>query len=246
MSASIENIRPAGPLGPSAVVGVLTQRIGGWVQVSAIRARDVRDARSHTLKSGLAPMLIGSPGSEKECYVRTPRPPPTLHLLYVLLPTMVYHIDRLASPDIAPNPGTLEGVRRMEEIPASVARFFDGRQVALFRGAVGKRQANGMYHYTTRIKSRSGSEIDCVSGNRRLHGAVGVDSANMCFWNRTPPRGCLALLIAAAESPVGRMGRSRGPPRTLELGTSTLAIWRINSWPYMAHISPGDYWQMEI
>ena len=40
------------------------------------------------------------------------------------LPTpMVYHIDRLARPDISPKPGTPECIRREDEIHGFVARF---------------------------------------------------------------------------------------------------------------------------
>lgn len=61
-----------------------------------------------------------------------------------LLSTMVYHIDKLANPDTVPKPGTLDGVRRMEEILAYVARFFDNHHVALRPGVVGKNLALGL------------------------------------------------------------------------------------------------------
>ena len=40
-----------------------------------------------------------------------------------LLTSMVYHMDRMANPDINPKPGTLEGIRRNDEIHVYVARF---------------------------------------------------------------------------------------------------------------------------
>ena len=61
-----------------------------------------------------------------------------------LLSSMVYHIDRLANPDVTAKPGTLEGVKRMEEILVFVARFFDNHHVALCPGVVGKNLAQGL------------------------------------------------------------------------------------------------------
>ena len=40
-----------------------------------------------------------------------------------LLASMVYHIDRIANPDVNPKPGTLDGIRRNDEIHVFVARF---------------------------------------------------------------------------------------------------------------------------
>ena len=55
-----------------------------------------------------------------------------------LLSSMVYHIDKLANPDVAARPGTLGGEKRMGEIFVYVARFFDNHHVALFPGVVGE------------------------------------------------------------------------------------------------------------
>lgn len=61
-----------------------------------------------------------------------------------LLSSMVYHLDKITNPDVAPKPGTLEGVRRMEEILAFGARFFDNHHVEMRPGAVGKNLAAGL------------------------------------------------------------------------------------------------------
>ena len=54
-----------------------------------------------------------------------------------LLTSMVYHMVRIANPDINPKPGTLEGISRNDEIHVYVARFFDHSAVALCPGVVG-------------------------------------------------------------------------------------------------------------
>ena len=54
------------------------------------------------------------------------------------LTSMVYHMDRIANPDINANPCTLDGIRRNDEIHVYLARFFDNNTVALFPGVVGK------------------------------------------------------------------------------------------------------------
>ena len=55
-----------------------------------------------------------------------------------LLTSMVYHMGRIANPDINPKPGALECIRRNDEIRVYVARFFDRNTVSLCPGVVGK------------------------------------------------------------------------------------------------------------
>ena len=40
------------------------------------------------------------------------------------LTSMVYHMDKMGNPDIFAKPGTVEGIRRIDEIHVVVARFF--------------------------------------------------------------------------------------------------------------------------
>ena len=58
-----------------------------------------------------------------------------------LLSSMVYHIDKLANPDVVAKPGTLDSVKRMGGILVYVDRFFDNHHVALCPGVVGKNLA---------------------------------------------------------------------------------------------------------
>ena len=55
-----------------------------------------------------------------------------------ILTSLVYHVDRIANPDTSTKPGTLENIRRNEEILVYVARFFDNHTVALCPGSHGK------------------------------------------------------------------------------------------------------------
>ena len=60
-----------------------------------------------------------------------------------LLTSMVYHMDRLDNPDINPKPGTIDGIRRNDELHMFVARYFDNYTAALRPGVVGKQLAVG-------------------------------------------------------------------------------------------------------
>ena len=99
---------------------------------------------------------------------------------------MVYHIDKIANPDTTPKPGTLEGVNRMEEIIAFVARFFDNHHVALCPWVVGKNLAAG-------LKSRNDSL-------RPLYGNYHIPTG---YANR--------ICLGAAAFQCGGMGEGRGP-----------------------------------
>ena len=61
-----------------------------------------------------------------------------------LLTSTVYHMGRIANPDINPKPVTMDGVRRNDEIHVYVARFFENGTVARCPGLVGKQLANGL------------------------------------------------------------------------------------------------------
>ena len=71
------------------------------------------------------------------------QPPAASHIPHnaqsqdALVSSMVYHMDKLANPGTVPKPGTLEGVRRMEEILAYLARFNDNHHVAMRPGGCG-------------------------------------------------------------------------------------------------------------
>ena len=69
-----------------------------------------------------------------------------------LLTSMVYHIDRIANPDVNPKPGTLDGIRRNDEIHIFVARFFDNYTVTLCPGVVGKQLALGLKSLNERLR----------------------------------------------------------------------------------------------
>ena len=69
-----------------------------------------------------------------------------------LLTSVVYHMDRIANPDINPKPGSIEGIRRDDEIHVYVARFFDRNAVALFPGVVGKQLATSLTSPNERLR----------------------------------------------------------------------------------------------
>ena len=60
-----------------------------------------------------------------------------------LLTSLAYHVDRMANPDTSIKPGTIENIRRNEEIHVYVARLFDNNTVALCPGVYGKSLAQG-------------------------------------------------------------------------------------------------------
>ena len=68
------------------------------------------------------------------------------------LPTsMVYHMDRLANPDINPKPGTIDAIRRTDEIHVYVARYFDHNTGSLCLGGVGKQLATSLKSLNERL-----------------------------------------------------------------------------------------------
>ena len=69
-----------------------------------------------------------------------------------LLTSMVYHMDRIANPDVNTKPGTLGGTRRNGEIHVSVARGFDNFTVTLCPGVVGKQLALGLKALNERLR----------------------------------------------------------------------------------------------
>ena len=69
-----------------------------------------------------------------------------------LLTSMVYHMDRIANPDVNPKPGTLDGIRRNDEIHVYVARGFDNFTVTLCPGVVGKQLAIGLKALNERLR----------------------------------------------------------------------------------------------
>ena len=69
-----------------------------------------------------------------------------------LLTSMVYHMDRIANPDVNPKPGTLDGIRRNDEIHVYVARGFDNFTVTLCPGVVGKQLALGLKALNERLR----------------------------------------------------------------------------------------------
>ena len=58
-----------------------------------------------------------------------------------LMCSLVYNIDRMANPEVTVKNGTIEGIRRMDEIRVYAARYFDNHVVALGTGITGKAMA---------------------------------------------------------------------------------------------------------
>ena len=69
-----------------------------------------------------------------------------------LLTSMIYHMGRIASPDINAKPGALEGIRRNDAIHVYVAMFFDNRTVALRPGVFGIQLAMSLKPLNERLR----------------------------------------------------------------------------------------------
>ena len=69
-----------------------------------------------------------------------------------ILTSLVYRVDRIANPDTSTKPGTLENIRRNEEILVYVARFFDNNTVALCPGAHGNSLAVGLKSLNEKLR----------------------------------------------------------------------------------------------
>ena len=65
---------------------------------------------------------------------------------------MVYQMDRLGNPDINPKPGTMDGIRRNDEIHVYLSRFFDNDAVSFCPGVVGKQLAAGLKTLNERLR----------------------------------------------------------------------------------------------
>ena len=84
-----------------------------------------------------------------------------------LLTSLVYHVDRMANPDTSTKAGTLENVRRNEEILVYVARFFDNNTVALCPGAFGKQLSVGLKSLNEKLRPLYDQyRIPCGFSNR--------------------------------------------------------------------------------
>ena len=68
------------------------------------------------------------------------------------LASIGYNIDRLANPETQAKPGTLDSVKRNEEIWVFVARYFNNFHVSLCPGVVGKQLATGLKSLNDRLR----------------------------------------------------------------------------------------------
>ena len=66
--------------------------------------------------------------------------------------SMAFNLDRMANPDIAIKNGTVESIRRIDEILMYVARFFDNHTVALGPGSTGKALAQNLKSPNERLR----------------------------------------------------------------------------------------------
>ena len=92
-----------------------------------------------------------------------PPPQPPIHGAFVTpavdgsdtnnFPTsLVYHMDKMANPDIIANPGDIEGIRRMGAIHVFVALFFENYAVSLCPGVTGKASDTGLKGLNGRLR----------------------------------------------------------------------------------------------
>ena len=91
------------------------------------------------------------------------------------LTSLAYHVDRLANPDTATKPGTIEGLKRNDEILAYVARFFDNHTSALCPGVTGKSLALGLKALNEKLRPLYDQyRIPCGFSNRFCIFAAGL------------------------------------------------------------------------
>ena len=91
------------------------------------------------------------------------------------LTSSAYHVDRLANPDTTTKPGTVEGLKRNEEILVYVARFFDNHTVALCPGVTGKPLALGLKALNEKLRPLYDQyRIPCGFSNRFCIFAAGL------------------------------------------------------------------------
>ena len=69
-----------------------------------------------------------------------------------LLAPIGYNIDRLANPETQAKPGTLDGIKRNEEIWVFVARYFNNFHVSMHPGVAGKQLAIGLKSLNDRLR----------------------------------------------------------------------------------------------
>ena len=164
-----------------------------------------------------------------------------------LLSSMVYRIDRLANPDVVDKPGTMDSVKRMEEILVYVARFFDNYHVALRPGVVGKNLAQGLkamndslrplceaYHIPTGF-----TNMICLGDAAFQRGGVGKGKRTMFWRNMISRPGPLTTWITTPGELVGRWSRGTDHRPILKPGAYRLGTWRNSSRPF----TDRDTWQ---
>ena len=69
-----------------------------------------------------------------------------------LLTSLVYRVDRMANPDTSNKAGAVENIRRNEEIPVYVARYFGNNTVALRPGSFGKQLAISLNSLSEKLR----------------------------------------------------------------------------------------------
>ena len=146
-----------------------------------------------------------------------------------LLTSMVYHMDRLANPDVNPMPGTLDGIRRNDDIHVYVARFFDNYTVTLCPGVVGKSLALGLKALNERLRPLydlhripSGFSNRFVLVPRVLLGVVAVRRTIGSLTRRIFPLVRLMISISLSHPMGGRLSLRAERLSTSKLGRRML------------------------
>ena len=146
-----------------------------------------------------------------------------------ILASIGRNIDRLANPDVSAKPGTIDGLKRNEEIWAYVARPFNNYGVAFCPGVTGKQLALGLKALNDRIRPLYDSlELPCGFANR-----LGIGAAALTRGARTcDPDRILCEQDFAGWDP--NQFDVYQPPNDWALGAKTRApahieTWRINA-----------------
>ena len=89
--------------------------------------------------------------------------------------SIAFSTDRLANPDVSTKPGTLESIKRNEEIWVFAARFFNNYHVSLCPGVTGKQLAIGLKSLNDRLRPLyEALGIPCGLTNRICIGAAAL------------------------------------------------------------------------
>ena len=146
-----------------------------------------------------------------------------------LLSSMVYHIDKLANPDKVPKPGTLDGVRRMEEILGYLARFFDNRHVSLCPGVVGQNLAIWTKALNDRLRPLydnyripNGFTNRVFLGAESFQRGAAIKRATMCSLNKTSRRGFRTIST-------NTIGGDSWALESRALPSTHIETWRVNA-----------------